>query len=374
LPPPPFCFPPWSRPPPRSPNNLPPNTVFGRLGIGSGPGQAIPFAILTNNLLSNMAGVTVAADSANLFVGFKKSGVRAWNWTYDTQNFGSGSSVNSLKLCSDLACSVPMWITDYGFLNLGNIKTSFPGLSTISDTTGPALRIVGDIAIGDVRYWGAATSAGVQVQQIGARMVGAYPSNTVFSAGEPGATNDGTGSGQILIHPDSTCTNCVPSGTVEIHAHGSGADSNSNEIRFYTRSGTNADALIASMGGPTAGTGGFNLTVGSYQGVNGTNLLPTYAFGSDATTGIYLSAGAQLGFTNGGTQRMALDGNGLVLSVQLQYARVAFAGLGTCNTAAQGKTWMITDSNTGTFNATITAGAGANIGLAVCNGSNWTFH
>src|SRR5258708_4251496 len=34
------------------PQSLPPNTVVGRTGISAGPAQAIPFAILTSNLLN----------------------------------------------------------------------------------------------------------------------------------------------------------------------------------------------------------------------------------------------------------------------------------------------------------------------------------
>lgn len=38
------------------PPTLPPNSVVGRLNTGSGPAQAIPFAILTGNLLSTISG------------------------------------------------------------------------------------------------------------------------------------------------------------------------------------------------------------------------------------------------------------------------------------------------------------------------------
>jgi hypothetical protein len=41
---------------PGFPQTLPANTVVGRLGIGPGPSQAVPFAILTGNLLSAMSG------------------------------------------------------------------------------------------------------------------------------------------------------------------------------------------------------------------------------------------------------------------------------------------------------------------------------
>lgn len=52
---------------------------------------------------------------------------------------------------------------------------------------------------------------------------------------------------------------------------------------------------------------------------------------------------------------------------------VAFAQLPTCNSAAKGSSVFITNSNTGTFNASIT-GTGSNTGLAVCDGTNWKFH
>jgi len=45
------------------PQTLPANTVYGRLGIGAGPGQAIPFSILTNNLVPGIYGLTSNGDS-----------------------------------------------------------------------------------------------------------------------------------------------------------------------------------------------------------------------------------------------------------------------------------------------------------------------
>lgn len=55
-------------------------------------------------------------------------------------------------------------------------------------------------------------------------------------------------------------------------------------------------------------------------------------------------------------------------------ATLTFAGLPACNSGSKGYQVFISDSNVSTFNAIITAGGGANAGLAVCNGSNWTFH
>lgn len=45
------------------PQTLPANTVYGRLGISAGPGQAIPFSILTNNLVPSLYGLTSNGDS-----------------------------------------------------------------------------------------------------------------------------------------------------------------------------------------------------------------------------------------------------------------------------------------------------------------------
>ena len=53
---------------------------------------------------------------------------------------------------------------------------------------------------------------------------------------------------------------------------------------------------------------------------------------------------------------------------------VTFSTLPACSGANKGQTVFINDSNVGTFNATITGGGGGNLGLAVCNGANWTFH
>lgn len=51
-----------------------------------------------------------------------------------------------------------------------------------------------------------------------------------------------------------------------------------------------------------------------------------------------------------------------------------FSTLSACNSGNKGYGVFITDSNVSTFNAIITAGGGGNAGLAVCDGTNWTFH
>jgi hypothetical protein len=57
------------------PSTLPANTVYGRLGIGAGPGQAIPFSILSANLFLSLPahGVVVAEGSGTPPVGITPS-------------------------------------------------------------------------------------------------------------------------------------------------------------------------------------------------------------------------------------------------------------------------------------------------------------
>lgn len=63
-----------------------------------------------------------------------------------------------------------------------------------------------------------------------------------------------------------------------------------------------------------------------------------------------------------------------VLKAIGKLSALTFSTLPSCSSGNQGQTVFITDSNVSTFNATITAGGGSNKGLAVCNGTNWTFH
>jgi hypothetical protein len=62
------------------PQTLPSNSVWGRTGIGSGPGQAIPFAIFTGNLLQSLSAGNLTCSA---------SGICAFNDTSEV--IGSGA-------------------------------------------------------------------------------------------------------------------------------------------------------------------------------------------------------------------------------------------------------------------------------------------
>lgn|GEM_PF-1600861 len=93
--------------------------------------------------------------SAATMLQLQSPSVRTWSLSYDgTQNFGSGSAVKALKLSSDLPSPVPIWVTEYGILHVGNVFAQQPNLSPMSDSTGPGIRLFGDILVGDVRSFG----------------------------------------------------------------------------------------------------------------------------------------------------------------------------------------------------------------------------
>jgi hypothetical protein len=52
---------------------------------------------------------------------------------------------------------------------------------------------------------------------------------------------------------------------------------------------------------------------------------------------------------------------------------VLFATLPSCASSLTGRSYVVTDSTTATYNATVT-GSGSNTVIALCNGSNWTAH
>lgn len=136
-------------------------------GVNTWSGQQIfnngvLFSNSGNNNPSTIIATSSGCNESTLcpFADWTVNNVRSFLWSYVPENFGSGSAVNSLKLSSDLPSALNFYMTEYGFINIGNIITGYPLLSpNISDTTGPALRINGDIGAGDYLYFGSSQYA-----------------------------------------------------------------------------------------------------------------------------------------------------------------------------------------------------------------------
>jgi hypothetical protein len=82
-------------------------------------------------------------------------------------------------------------------------------------------------------------------------------------------------------------------------------------------------------------------------------------------------------FFQGGTDALAFSSAAAIFSGGIsagkgyQATLTTFAGIGTCNSGADGSTRAISDGSTATWGATV-AGAGANHVYVYCDGTNWT--
>lgn len=170
----------------------------------------------------------------------------------DTLAINSTDTLECLHFAMSGGGNIPVRIDSYGHLHLGDLHAAFPNLVddgptgvswSLNKQIGPALRIYGDIAIGDVEYFGATSVAATEVQQIGVRLKGAFPSDTHLLTAEAMST-DSTGGASIILSPDSGNAGVENQGGVQISAHGSGSHGTYfNSITFWTRSGVSARTL-----------------------------------------------------------------------------------------------------------------------------------
>lgn len=63
---------------------------------------------------------------------------------------------------------------------------------------------------------------------------------------------------------------------------------------------------------------------------------------------------------------------GVSTGTSINSPAIAFASISICNSASEGTLQAVSDANTATWGATITAGSSTNHVLAYCNGTNWT--
>lgn len=215
----------------------------------------------------------------------------------DSQSFSNSQVQAALSIFSSVTGGAggnfKTWITDYGFLNIGDMTASYPTL-TISSTSGPAFRVVGDILVGDVQYFGATSSAGNEVQQIGARATGAFPSNTTLEAGAcaQDTTAGGGPSACVVIAPNNG-NQGVDQGDIRIMAYGDfySTATYSNATRIMAKSGPGTVTDIVdiypndhvevtnSSGTPTTGSG-----CGSSPSISGSDTAGTVVLGTSPGT------------------------------------------------------------------------------------------
>lgn len=80
-----------------NPQNMPSNTLYGRLGIGPGPGQAIPLTTIAQNLNGSLSvGSSVVGSGTNAALLYNNSGVLGNLSTLGTSYFANNSVTNSI--------------------------------------------------------------------------------------------------------------------------------------------------------------------------------------------------------------------------------------------------------------------------------------
>lgn len=109
-------------------SNMPANTVFGRLGVGTGPGQAIPFANLTTQLFAILCKTSDAFPVYNATTGA---------WVCST---AAGASAH-LGATSDI---YDFWIANPAFLTIPFLEMQFgKGGNLYTPPTGTSANIIG---------------------------------------------------------------------------------------------------------------------------------------------------------------------------------------------------------------------------------------
>ena len=198
-----------------------------------------------------LAPLHILPDASNKFVFMEKPNERTWIFMADRRQFNNPLVRNALRITSDMPAQVPVWIDEYGFVHIGDMSSAPIHLK---ETTGPALRVAGDIIAGDINYFGSVTPGSDPVQ-IGIRPLGAVPSGTNLLTGE-GANSDNVGGAYISLLPDHSYAG-NERGDITIAAFGQGSGGYVNSIRFANRWAPNSIAirmLIDSVGNVGIGT------------------------------------------------------------------------------------------------------------------------
>jgi len=120
------------------PPTLPPNTIVGRLGIGPGPAEAIPF-LATTRLTANL-NFYVRTDGNDTNSGTINSAIGAWQTIQHATDYVKSLNFNGFSVTINVA---PGTYTINGLLPLGDLIGAFGGtVHILGDTTTPSNVVV----------------------------------------------------------------------------------------------------------------------------------------------------------------------------------------------------------------------------------------
>jgi len=167
--------------------------------------QATYGIVASTGTFSNVitsSGAHIYTNGSDNWLALEKPSSRTFNISYDSRTFNSAVNRKALKILSDTGVGMEgTWLDDYGFWHIGDMESHFPNL-WVSASTGPAVRIYGDILVGDLVYFGATSEAGLEVLQVGKRETGAYESGTYFMTAQH-LNSDYRGGAYIYLGPNN---------------------------------------------------------------------------------------------------------------------------------------------------------------------------
>lgn len=320
------------------PLTLPANTMLGRLGVGPGPCQQVPFSALGPSLITNYLAVTAPLAISGLNLSITGSGGKVL--------YGSPpafSNAPQLGLASSLTGS----LTFAHASNVGTVTLRAPSTATTWNLTFP-------------------TTAGSN----GQALITDGSGNTSWAAGT-GTVNSGT-AGQVAYYPSTAAS---VSGNAALTFSGSIVVVPSGLALGGATIGSNILAVTGTTAFNSAVTMSAALTYGGVtlsNAVTGTGSMVLSA--APTLTGVTtLSGGAALGGAAIGGNSLAVTGTSLFNSGVTFGAAITYGGV-TLSNAVTGTGKMVLDTSPTIASPTISSAAisGATITTSTINGNTIT--
>lgn len=243
------------------------------------------FAVAWTNTLQgsgasypNYFPLILSSTTTNNFLQMTVPSTRSWNWTYVSQNIGSGSNEPTLQLQSDLPGYPSLAFAQGGRVLINNPVIGFPNLNnSMNDATGPALAIGGDILAGDLGYFGstahsvitgAISNGGIIQINISSDPTGSLANGKIVQIGGVGGVPNATGIWTISNYVTNTSFTLVGSTFAGAYTSG-GWFGTGQDVQNV---GRRYPGYIPS---PTTLTTSFNLTDGS-SGLNASQVAGAF--------------------------------------------------------------------------------------------------
>lgn len=199
---------------------------------------------------------------------------------------------------------------------------------------------------------------------------GSRPVVAMFGEGLAGGTSSLAWGGNFVAYANAVGATAqgleIDYGNLVAGGNASGLD-----VNVTGGNATTAMIMLSAAAANSTAETGIRFYKSSFGNPIVTALMDTSG-GMTSVNGIDLSGGTFSGSAFKSTG-FSVDGTGHAFETSLKLALGTVGSLPTCNSAAEGTLYAVTDSNSTAFYATL-VGGGTNHVMAYCNGTNWTVH